>query len=296
MTAPFGWQCLTCTSITPFPAPPHRTGMAVFPHPAHREGSRRSDSCGTRSGGRRRIRPAAGVARGSGGHYTTMTESSWWVTRMVDPAGKSPRWALPAPDERVQSPGIAEDLRRVADGDRDARAWLYDAFAARLFRRLRARYGGGAAGLDAEELLHDSFLSLFEHGHVLAGFLSETPPAEQTGTRFESFLWNHACGIASNRRRSLRRRGAEPLPAEEPRAGTADPERESVGRDTLARLQECLEKRGRRIFLYYKLRFCDGLTPDEIAHATGWSRKATYKLRLALGEAAARCAEALGIA
>src|SRR5438132_14252359 len=34
VAAPFGWRCLTGSTMTPFPHPAHRTGHADLPHPA----------------------------------------------------------------------------------------------------------------------------------------------------------------------------------------------------------------------------------------------------------------------
>jgi DNA-directed RNA polymerase specialized sigma24 family protein len=198
--------------------------------------------------------------------------------------------------EPAVAPGggwISARLRDVLQGDPSARSWLYETFSPRLYRRLRARYGS-RAGFDPEEILHDTFVSLFQHARVIENFLDE-PPALQTAPRFEVFLWNHACGVASNRRRSMRRRGAEPWPEQEPESFRADPERETVGRDVLARLAHCLKSNGTRIYLYYKLRYVDGLTPAEIVNVTGWSRKVTYRLKLALDEAVMRCARRLGL-
>lgn len=187
-------------------------------------------------------------------------------------------------------------LHRVLEGDRDAKGWIYETFAPRLYRRLRARYEGGPHGLDAEEILQDTFLSLFTRSDALERFLDRHSSEERTEARFEAFLWNHACGIASNRRRAQKRGAVFAFSeGEEPISGDADPERENLGRDLLARLSECLEARGRRTYLYFKLRFSDGLTPEEIALATGWSPKATYKLKLALNLAVAKCADMLGI-
>jgi len=39
----------------------------------------------------------------------------------------------------------------------------------------------------------------------------------------------------------------------------------------------------------------DNLTPEEIAQSTGWSRKATYKLKQTLNSEVQTCAEALGL-
>ena len=34
VAAPFGWRCLSGSTMAPFPHPAHRTGQADFPHPA----------------------------------------------------------------------------------------------------------------------------------------------------------------------------------------------------------------------------------------------------------------------
>jgi DNA-directed RNA polymerase specialized sigma24 family protein len=49
------------------------------------------------------------------------------------------------------------------------------------------------------------------------------------------------------------------------------------------------------LLLYSRLRYFDGFEPDEIAKIAGWSRKTTYKLKLALNEALSRCAQALDL-
>jgi hypothetical protein len=44
--------------------------------------------------------------------------------------------------------GSLEDkLRRLVEGDAEAKQWLYDRFAGRLYRKLTARYGGHGQGL-----------------------------------------------------------------------------------------------------------------------------------------------------
>jgi DNA-directed RNA polymerase specialized sigma24 family protein len=198
---------------------------------------------------------------------------------------------VPAPDTTT----VPAHLARILSGDRDGRAWLYDTFSARLYRRLCARYAG-RGGLDADELLQDSFLFFFQHdARVLAHFLESVPADERTEARLDGYLWGLACGIASNHRRSTRRRQAVLGPQVEPARDPVDAEKRNVDRDTLVRLTRCLERGGSRVFLYYKLRFVDGLTPEEIARVTGWSRKATYKLKLSLNETVVRCAKRLRI-
>lgn len=181
-------------------------------------------------------------------------------------------------------------LRRILAGDRAATAWLYDSFAPRLLRRLGRRY----PELDAEELLHETFLLCLRDGAALLRRRLERSPEGLTEADLDRFLWDQACGIASNRRRrdAVRREArADGLPA----AGEPDPERGSVARDTLRRLVRCLGEKGGRPYLYFKLRYVDGLAPEEIARATGWSRKATYKLKQSLDEAVRECARRLDL-
>ena len=190
---------------------------------------------------------------------------------------------------------LDDRLERLVEGEAEARAWLYDTFAPRLFRRLRARYGG-QRGIDPEELLHDAFISYFQHdARVLARFVDQTPSSERSEARLEGYLWGLACGIASNRRRSLRRQGESTEFDEQGGTASVDAEGRTIERDTLQRLAGCLKRAGSRIYLYYKLRFVEGRTPEEIATATGWSRKATYKLKLSLNAAVERCARLLRI-
>ena len=177
-------------------------------------------------------------------------------------------------------------------GDQAAGAWLYDTFSARLYRRLRQRYTylGEAT---AEDVLQDTFLLLLRNdGSVLRRFLERVPKPEQKNARLERFIWDQACGVASNQRRSSTHRKVVPLATTEPdRQPTA--ERRTLERDWLVRLENCLAGGRERIFLYYKLRYRDGLAPEQVSQATGWSRKATYKLKEALNGALARCQQLL---
>jgi DNA-directed RNA polymerase specialized sigma24 family protein len=189
---------------------------------------------------------------------------------------------------------IHQRLRRLVAGDQSAAAWLYDTFASRLFRRLELRYGY-PGGLDAEDLLHDAFVSFFQHdARVLRRFLELVPAAEQTVARLERHLWDQACGLAANRRRSKARATVVPLGRNEV-APSPSAETAVIDRDRLAQLGTCIEKQGTRIYLYFKLRFDDGLKPAEISRLTGWSNKATYKLKQSLTQAVRQCAEQLGL-
>lgn len=180
-------------------------------------------------------------------------------------------------------------------GEDAGRRWLHEAFAPRLQRRLRGRYGHHR-GIDVDEVFQDIFLFFYQQApRTFSRFLEEVPCEERTEARLEAHLWDLACGIASNRLRSVRRRPPAFTAIAEDAADPVDSERQALHRDVLARLKACLKGAGSRSFLYYKLRFVDGFTPEEIVRVTGWSRKATYKLRLVLDEAIDRCARRLGL-
>jgi len=194
---------------------------------------------------------------------------------------------------------VEERLERLLAGDSNAAAWLFDTFAPPLLRRLGQRYGYlGTA--EVEDLLQETFLLALRHeGRLLAAFLQR---AGETGggaalseKSLERFLWDQACGLASNRRRSAAFRNVVPLTGAPEMGIEESAERQAIDRDSLVRLDGCLRVSGERIYLYYKLRYRDGLTPEQISEAAGWSRKATYKLRQALDLAVRKCVETLGL-
>lgn len=193
---------------------------------------------------------------------------------------------------------VHRQLERILAGDREAAGWLYDTFSPGLFRRLSRRYGH-LEGIEPDDLLHDAFLFFFQReAKVLRDFVERVRREEQTPVRLERYLWDLACGVASNRRRSASLRGqwsvdAVPLPQRGPRDDAQ--EAHLLSRDEVTRIDQCLAKQGTRLYLYYKLRYWEGYTPMEISAIMGWSRKATYKLRQRLDEAIRHCAELLGI-
>lgn len=189
---------------------------------------------------------------------------------------------------------VSFKLRSIADGDQGAAAWLYDAFAAPLYRRLRIRYGY-PGGLEVDDLLHDTFVQALRGGAELLVRWLDRQSRQPTEAALERYLWDLACGLASNRRRSQNRSGVVSIdsvkaPAEGPAA-----ERSVLGRDVLNQLESCIEATNERTYLYFKLRYVDGLKPDEIAQATGWSKKSTYKRKQFFAEALKRCARRLGL-
>lgn len=204
---------------------------------------------------------------------------------------KTARMLVVTMAETLEQPDVSARLLGLWRGDPAAAAWLYDTFAPRLFRRLRLRYGYLGESV-AEDLLQETYvLALREDARLLRQSLNLDTVTEQA---VERFLWDQACGLASNRRRAAKRQF---VPIEgEPVARAHGPEHRVVERDLLRRLLTCLGGRGRRPLLYFKLRYREGLTPEEIAAATGWSRKATYKARQNLNDALQWCRETLGLA
>lgn len=214
---------------------------------------------------------------------------------MVDAQQHPAEQTPPAPAEEVPAGEVELSLRRLLAGDARAAAWLYDTFAPRLYRRLRGRYGH-LPGIDPGDLLQDAFLFYLQNdGKVLADFLRRRSSGEITADALMRRLWDLACGVASNRRRTIR--GRPPLTdlGEEPAAAEPAVERRLAGRQILRRLAACLERRGERLRLYFTWRYADGLTPREIADAAGWSRRETYRLKEALDRALTACAEQIGI-
>ncbi len=190
---------------------------------------------------------------------------------------------------------LTDLIERVIGGDPEAGAWFYDTFAPRLYRLLRQRYGRGGE-LDADDLIQDAFVFFFQHrAKALRDFLARWPEQERTEAALFQRLWALTRGVASNRRRAAKTRGWTPLPEFREAASAADTERETVHRELLAKLDACLKERNARVYLYYKLRYRDGLAPEQIAQATGWSRKAVYKLKGSLDQAVRECARELGL-
>lgn len=190
--------------------------------------------------------------------------------------------------------GLEEKLRELLKSDPAAAAWLYDTFAPRIYRRLRQRYSY-LEDPDVEDLLHDTFLLSFQNGfRVFERFLeSDASTDEET---LERRLWDLACGLAANLRRSAAVRRVVPLAERHNPVSSAHAEQAVMDRDLLSRLNACLEERSTRVFLYFQLRYRDGLSPQEVSQVTGWSQKATYKLKQRLDEAIRRCAQKLEIA
>jgi DNA-directed RNA polymerase specialized sigma24 family protein len=195
----------------------------------------------------------------------------------------------------ADDPDSRELAERLATGDPKAVAWLYDHVAPDLYRRLRRRYER-PGGPDPADLLQETFLlCLRDRARLLRGVVESLTPGSPPLPALNRYLWDLACGIAANARRSAWSRRSRPLPEMAPASEEPPAERSAIAREALERLDGCLQEQGERLYLYYKLRYVDGLTPEEIAAGTGWSRKTTYKLRQSLNEAVERCLDRLGL-
>jgi len=186
---------------------------------------------------------------------------------------------------------VSQQVQMVIAGDPEAGAWFYDAFAPRLFRLLRQRYGPDGE-LNPDDLLQDAFVFFLQNrAKALRDFLDRHAETERTDTALFHRLWALTRGVAANRLRAHKRRAHSPLPEYDEVVAAVDTEREAMHRQLLGRLDACLKGGNPRVYLYYKFRYHDGLAPEQIAQATGWSRKAVYKLKAALDQAVRECAE-----
>ncbi len=190
---------------------------------------------------------------------------------------------------------IHRRLGRLLAGDRAAAAWLYDEFAPGLYHRLTLRYRH-VAGVEPVDLLHDAFVFFLRpNNRALREFLHRTPPAECSSAALEKRLWDLACGLATNRRRSAWSRRAVPMAEIRETTEESNAERGTIARDSLKKLDRCIEAETQEGYLYYQMRYVDGLKPRQIAAATGQPVGEVYRLRSALDRALRRCAERLGL-
>jgi RNA polymerase sigma factor (sigma-70 family) len=176
----------------------------------------------------------------------------------------------------------------------DGGTWLYQTFHLRIFRRLGQRYPHLSIA-DREDVVQETFILVLRQEARLLGRFLEQAPSPLPATAVERFLWDHACGMASNRRKSSWRR-LIPFPQGfEPAAGRRG-EDTAIDRDLLRQLDSCIRANDPRAHLYYKLRYRDGLSPQEIARVIGWSQRTTYRLGQTLKDVLRHCADKLGVA
>jgi len=173
--------------------------------------------------------------------------------------------------------------------------WLYERYAERLFRRLRARY----PQLEASDLVHDTFVRLLRNEAALlrrfGAELGDAGDEQALEVALERFLWDQACGVAANHRRRFWRRYEVAMTPERTPASWSSPEQRASDSEQLARVDRCLHGKSSRLYLYFKLRYCDGWQPQEIAELTGWPLKSIYRLKQQLDTAIRQCADELDI-
>ena len=151
--------------------------------------------------------------------------------------------------------------------------------------------------MEPSDLLHDTFVFFLRPDTTpLRRFLTEAPRGQGSFAALEKQLWDLACGLASNRRRAAWTRRAVPVAEIRDVAGESDSEGETVARDALEKLDRCIEGQSEEGYLYYQLRYVDGLKPRQIAAATGQAIDEIYRLKHVLDRALRRCAERLGLA
>lgn len=105
--------------------------------------------------------------------------------------------------DSADDPGAHAIAERLAAGDRDTIAWLYDTLAPGLYRRLLRRYGY-PGGPDAADVLQETFLlCLRDEARLLRGTLAGRPAGSPALPPLRQYLWDLACGVAANARRSV---------------------------------------------------------------------------------------------
>ena len=182
--------------------------------------------------------------------------------------------------ERIPT-NLRHRLEGVIAGDAGSCQWLYQEFAGRILRRLRQRYKH-SVDLEPEDLLHEVFLFYFRRAdRIFRRFLDRKHDPHPTIATFERYLWDQACGVAANYRRSARN---GPLLVELTRdhCDPAATERRIVDCDRCRVIGRALQAGDSQVYLYFKLRFVEGLSPSEIGAVTGWNRPVIYNLRLRL--------------
>lgn len=189
--------------------------------------------------------------------------------------------------------GLAADPLRQALGGEVGVSWLYDSFSGRLFRRLGQRYRHLSTA-DREDVVQETFVAVLRQERRLLSLFLARVPEPLSEAALERFLWDQACGVASNRRKSSWRR-LVPFVEGFDLPGEGRGEQEQIDRDLLRQLDACLRAGDTRAYLYYKLRYREGLAPDEISRMVGWTRRTTYRMRQTLEEVVRRCAARLGL-
>ncbi len=147
---------------------------------------------------------------------------------------------------------------------------LYETSGAAVERRCRALLGDGE---EARDMVQEVFLRAVTHAGEFRGEASPT-----------TWLYRITTNLCLNRLRD--RKAQIPIELVASRlGGGGTPEGAAAARERAAALLDGLDERERQVVVY---RYLDGMTQDEIARVTGWSRRTLGKK---LGRFEARLAE-----
>jgi RNA polymerase sigma-70 factor (ECF subfamily) len=144
--------------------------------------------------------------------------------------------------------------------ERDELATLYQRYGAAVERRCRALLGDGE---EARDMVQEVFLRATRSAREFRG---ESSPM--------TWLYRISTNLCLNRLRD--RRATIPLELVAPLLPSpgVSPERAAGARDEARTLLADLDERTRAVVVY---RYLDGMTQDEIAAVTGWSRRTLGK-------------------
>jgi RNA polymerase sigma-70 factor (ECF subfamily) len=137
---------------------------------------------------------------------------------------------------------------------------LYASAGAAVERRCRALLGDGE---EARDMVHEVFLRAVIHGGEFRG---EASPM--------TWLYRITTNLCLNRLRDRKQHLPLELLAEVLPAAATSPEGTASARQKAHALLDGLDERTRAAVVY---RYLDGMTQDEIAEVTGWSRKTLGK-------------------
>jgi RNA polymerase sigma factor (sigma-70 family) len=137
---------------------------------------------------------------------------------------------------------------------------LYAAAGAAVERRCRALLGDGE---EARDMVQEVFLRAVVHGNSFRG---EASPL--------TWLYRISTNLCLNRLRDRKQHLPLELFAQVLPAQAATPEGAASARQAAQALLSGLDGRTRAVVVY---RYLDGMTQEEIAQVTGWSRKTLGK-------------------
>lgn len=191
----------------------------------------------------------------------------------------------PAPETQVPT-HLAEQLRA---GSSDAFEYLYCEYHERLLS-LAMRLTGSKA--DAEDVVQETFINTIRHHHQFRG---DAQPS--------TWIYRVAYNTALMKLRSKRRKGADSLDAmgvdaaqtqiqrdRENRTPVVSPEEITAQHDLSSILEEALSSLKPADRAIVRMRFCDGMSTQEVGEALGMTQSAVKtRLHRARAQLQERC-------